>query len=84
VSRGRQAIETEEEPTMTELDQVKQLFNHLNSFKRNRALAEIRKEEGKSDQSQFHELMSFKDIDKLELGLRALQKHLRELPEDKE
>lgn len=65
---------------MTELEQVKQLFDHLNSFKRNRALAEIRREEGKSDQSQFHELRSFKDIDKLELGLRALQKHLREKP----
>lgn len=54
--------------------QIKYSFNHLNSFKRNRALSEIRKDEGKDDQSQFHELMAFKDIDKLELQLRTMQK----------
>jgi hypothetical protein len=63
---------------MTELEQIKQLFDYLNSFKRNRALAEIRKEAGRPEQAQFHELMSFKDIDKLELGLRALQKEFKQ------
>jgi hypothetical protein len=85
MSRGRQAKhETGGDTEMNELEiKMKYVFNHLNSFKRNRALAEIRKEEGKQEQSQFHELMSFKDIDKLELQLRALQKEIRET-EDKE
>jgi hypothetical protein len=64
---------------MNEMEQqIKYAFNHLNSFKRNRALSEIRKEEGKEEQSQFHELLTFKDIDKLELQLRQIQKLIRE------
>jgi len=53
---------------------VEEAFGYLNSYKRHRALVEI---EG-YDRKEFHELARYKNIDKLELALRAIKKELRE------
>lgn len=62
----------------TNIDLISQCFYSLNSYKRHRALALIKKEEGKSLDAQYHELKQYQLIDNLELGMRALQRALYE------
>jgi hypothetical protein len=61
---------------MTNLELVQQCFYHLNTFKRHRALANIKRNEGEHDKANFHELKEYQFLDNLELGLRAIQKSL--------
>lgn len=63
---------------MTNIDLIQQCFYALNSFKRHRALEQIKKDEGKSLDAQYHELKQYQLVDNLELGLRALQRALYE------
>lgn len=51
---------------------IQEGFSYLNSFKRHRALREI-----KTNDTQYNELQMYKMIDKLELTLRAINKELR-------
>lgn len=53
-------------------------FGYINSFKRHRALAESCRNEGDTSKAIYHELKQYKEIDGLELALRAIQKELRE------
>lgn len=53
-------------------DLIKEAFGALNSYKRHRALKDI-----KLNDRQYHELQMFKMIDKVELSLRAIQKAVR-------
>lgn len=71
---------TEEKATNQEL--ISKCFYYINGFKRHRALAQIRKQEGKFDKSIYHELKSYQLLDSLELTLRAVQKGVRELGDD--
>lgn len=69
---------------MTELSQrelIGKCFSYLNSFKRHRALANIKRMEGDQVNAQYHELKSYQLMDSLELGLRALQKGMRDIDE---
>lgn len=66
---------------MTKEDLIQEAFGALNSFKRHRALSEIK---GNSSDKQYHQLQMFKMIDKLELGLRAINKELRGISEEDE
>lgn len=54
-------------------DLIQEAFGALNSYKRHRALKEI-----KVNDRQFHDLQMFKMIDKIELALRAINKEVRE------
>lgn len=58
---------------MSTEDLVQELFSALNSFKRHRALKDI-----KPLEKQYHELQMYKYIDKIEIGIRAINKGLRE------
>ena len=59
---------------MTKQDLFKSAFDALNSFKRNRALEEISRTDGDNAKGNLHALYQYKDIDRLELALRALQR----------
>lgn len=52
---------------------ITESFGYINSFKRHRALADI-----KQHDKNYHELQMYKMIDKLELSLRAINKELRD------
>lgn len=67
-----------------ELHLIKQCFNHLNSFKRFRALGETEREKGNASQADKMELHQYKTIDQLELTLRGLQSELRRQAGEKE
>lgn len=54
-------------------DLIQEAFGELNSYKRHRALREI-----KVNDRQYHDLQMFKMIDKIELVLRAINKEVRE------
>jgi hypothetical protein len=54
-------------------DLIQELFGALNSYKRHRALKEI-----KVNDRMYHDLQMYKMIDKIELGLRAINKEVRE------
>jgi hypothetical protein len=54
-------------------DLIQEGFGALNSYKRHRALREI-----KVNDRMFHDLQMFKMIDKIELTLRAINKETRE------
>lgn len=70
---------------MTKEELMKNCFYYLNSFKRHRALALIKRNEGKLQECAFDELKMYQFIDSLELGLRAIQKDMRvEVPESEE
>lgn len=58
---------------MSKEDLIQEAFGYLNSFKRHRALVDI-----KQHDRQYHELQMFKMVDKLELSLRAINKEFRE------
>lgn len=58
--------------TMGATDLTKELFGALNSYKRHRALKEI-----KFNDRQYHELQMYKMIDRIELAARAIQKAIR-------
>lgn len=58
---------------MTKQDLIQEAFEYANSFKRHRALAEIKKED-----KNYHQLQMYKMFDNLELTLRAINKSLRE------
>lgn len=55
-----------------------QAFYYLNSFKRHRALEQIRKNEGKESEATYNQLKQYQFIDALELALRAIQKSVRD------
>lgn len=59
---------------MTKEDLIQEAFGALNSFKRHRALSEIKQH---TADKQYHQLQMFKMIDKIELGLRAINKEIR-------
>lgn len=67
---------------MTNKDLVSQCFFYLNGFKRHRALANIKRLEGDHEKANYHELKQYQLFDSLELGLRAVQKGLRQIEED--
>ena len=52
---------------------IQEAFGALNSYKRHRALFEI-----KSHDRQYHELQMYKMFDKIELSLRAINKEIRQ------
>ena len=54
---------------MTKEDLISEAFGYLNSYKRHRALKEI-----KVQDKQYNELQMYKMIDQLELALRAIKK----------
>lgn len=58
---------------MDKNDLIKEAFGALNNYKRHRTLQELQPE-----QRQYHELIRYKMIDKLELALRAINKDHRE------
>lgn len=60
--------------TKTNGDLIKTTFKHWNSMKRDLALAEIAREEGRFEDAQRHELKFHKTSLKMELSLRALQR----------
>lgn len=60
---------------MSTKDLIAEAFTLINSFKRHRALQDIKPTK---EDKQFHELQMYKKIDELELSLRAIQKDLRE------
>lgn len=66
---------------MSNQDLVTQCFFYLNSFKRHRALANIKRLEGDTTSAQYHELKQYQFADSLELGLRAIQKGMRDIEE---
>lgn len=57
-------------------------FAHINGYKKARATADRLRREGKQEQAVSWELTKFREIDGLELALRAIQKGLRTLDED--
>lgn len=67
----------EEKNEMTNEDLIGKCFYYINSFKRHRALAHIRRIEGDSEGAIYHELKQYQFIDSLELALRAIQKGAR-------
>jgi hypothetical protein len=67
---------------MTQMDLIGLCFQYLNSFKRHRALEQVKRKEGQHDQANYHELQQYKMIDQLELALRAIQKGQREIDEE--
>ncbi len=68
---------------MTNLDLIGQCFYSVNTFKRHRALTNIKRAENKHDEANFHELKQYQYFDNLELGLRALQRSLHDLEREK-
>lgn len=68
-----------EKNEMTNEDLIGKCFYYINSFKRHRALAHIRRIEGDSERAIYHELKQYQFIDSLELALRAIQKGAREI-----
>jgi hypothetical protein len=64
---------------MSKEDLIQEAFGAINSFKRHRALVEI-----KPHDKNYHELQMFKMIDKLELSLRAINKEFRNTTGDDE
>ena len=71
-----------EEREMSQQELVGKCFLYLNSFKRHRALANIRRLEGDMQTANHHELKTYQLVDSLELGLRALQKGMRDIGEE--
>jgi hypothetical protein len=57
---------------MTKEDLITEAFGALNSFKRHRALVDI-----KPQDKQYHTIQMYKMFDKLELSLRAINKEFR-------
>lgn len=70
--------------TITERELITQMFGHLNSFKRHRALKHMNRIKGERELASFHELKEYQMIDALELSLRAVQKGVRVLTEQDE
>lgn len=70
-----------EPTTITDKELLSQCFYYINSFKRHRALAHIKRIEGKKDDANYHDLKTYQFMDTLELGLRAIQKGVRDLEE---
>lgn len=63
---------------MNNIDLISQCFYYLNTFKRHRALANIKRSEGNISEAILNELKMYQFFDNLELGLRALQKSIYE------
>lgn len=59
---------------MTKEDLFQEAFNSINAFKRHRVKAEIERRNKDMNKAQYHELKQYKEIDHLELLLRALQR----------
>lgn len=62
---------------LSDKELLSQCFYYINSFKRHRALAHIKRIEGKKDDANYHDLKTYQFMDTLELGLRAIQKGVR-------
>lgn len=60
---------------LTREELIQECFAGLNNFKRHRALMETKTIQA---DRQYHELMMFKMIDKIELALRALNREAKE------
>jgi hypothetical protein len=60
---------------MTQSDLIKQAFGYLNSFKRARALEQVKREASKYEDVNYQKLQQYMLIDQLELALRAIQKN---------
>jgi hypothetical protein len=67
---------------VSEQELITQCFYYLNSFKRHRALQQIKALEGNRTEAQYHELKQYQFMDSLELGLRAIQKNQRSIGEE--
>lgn len=65
--------------TTTQQEMINKCFTYWNSLKRHRALSEIRKGEGRREDSTYHNLQMYKMSEMLELALRALQRGQREI-----
>lgn len=65
-------------------DLITKAFHYLNSFKRHRALHQIKRMDKEHDKANYHELKMYQLIDGLELALRAVQRGVRELDEGNE
>ncbi|WP_033829038.1 hypothetical protein [Bacillus andreraoultii] len=61
----------------TNLELCREAFQAINSFKRSRCLTQQYRKEGDELKSQYHELKMYKEFDRLELALRAIQKNER-------
>ena len=70
------------ENELSQSELIHKCFFYLNSFKRHRALAEIKRQEKDYEKANFHTLKQYQFIDALELGLRAIQKGQRDIEED--
>lgn len=57
---------------MSREDLITEAFGYINSFKRHRALSDI-----KPQDKRYHELQMYKMIDYLELSMRAIKKDVR-------
>ena len=63
------------------IDLIGICFKNINAYKRHRALAESARRDGDMDKAIYHELKQYKNIDGLELALRAIQSGLRDVAE---
>ena len=64
---------------MSNADLIQQCFYHINTFKRHRALTQIKRLENQHNEANFHELKAYQSLDNLELGLRALKKAIYDM-----
>lgn len=62
---------------MENLELIREIFKAINSFKRSRTLYEKYRKEGDEQKALYHELRMFKEFDRIELGVRAIQKNER-------
>lgn len=61
----------------TNLELCREAFSAVNSFKRSRCLTQKYRKEGDELNAQYHELKMYKEFDRLELAIRAIQKNER-------
>ena len=59
------------------LELIKECFTAINNFKRSRTLFEKHSKLGNHSQALYHELTMFKEFDRIELSVRAIQKNER-------
>ncbi|CAM4303286.1 hypothetical protein [Jeotgalicoccus halotolerans] len=61
----------------TNRDLIHEAFDALNSYKRSRTLEDQRRKDGEQLDADKHELRQFKEIDRIELALRAINSNER-------
>lgn len=62
---------------MSKEELITEAFGNLNAFKRARALEQIERQKGNHERAAMYKLRQYEYIDKLELGLRAIQRETR-------